>query len=151
MSTPLKDGIYALHYVPPGAKLPFAGGVYATGDQPNHPVLAQAHNPAVVKGFQKVIIARSLRMGCSSRLHIKWHIKPALGSSPSDGKYTITAPGLATPPGAGGHGPVVPGFGYDRFEGDQAILLTTSLKEFYIQPANDGKDGDITYVLVPIR
>jgi len=60
MSTPLKDGIYALHYVPPGAKLPFAGGVYATGDQPNHPVLAQAHNPAVVKGFQKVIIARSL-------------------------------------------------------------------------------------------
>ncbi|PPQ71855.1 hypothetical protein CVT26_007014 [Gymnopilus dilepis] len=68
---PLQDGLYQIRWVPKGIKLPFLGGVYATGDIKHSPVRAEALGPEA--GNQK------------------WNISAVDGK---ENTYTISYPGI---------------------------------------------------------
>ena len=62
---PLQDGLYQIRWLPKGIKLPFLGGVYATGDIKHSPVRAEALGPEA--GNQKVKhYTRNVLRVCSS-------------------------------------------------------------------------------------
>ncbi|RXW21244.1 hypothetical protein EST38_g4605 [Candolleomyces aberdarensis] len=84
---PLKPGRYQIRYVPPGLTPPFAGGVYAVGEDLNKPVQALPNTPPF--------------LGVRT-----WEVAHA-----PDGKdqYTIVTPGFKSP--SIGIGPVLAGWG----------------------------------------
>lgn len=127
---------YAIRFIPPGTKLPYAGGVYATRDSVNSPILAANLNTggANQKVSEIIVLHWYQRIRNSNNPWtslIQWQLEAVKGGANT---YHITQP---TDPNI--HiGPVLSGFGLDP-TGVQ-VVLTTSMTEFaftQVDPANN--------------
>ncbi|KAF8882762.1 hypothetical protein CPB84DRAFT_1790708 [Gymnopilus junonius] len=104
---PLKTGIYHIRWVPKHIKLPFIGGVYATGDAQNAPVRAEALHPDA--GNQK------------------WRVAPIEGKKDT---YQITYPGITL---VGNEGPFVTSWASSKKGGEaEPVTLAGHIAEWII-------------------
>ncbi|KAF8894218.1 hypothetical protein CPB84DRAFT_1748544 [Gymnopilus junonius] len=116
-----KGGHYQIRWVPRAIKVPFIGGVYATGDIINAPVLTEALGPSAT-GEQT------------------WNVQPVEGKP---NIYTIAYPGFSAPPGVNlGVGPVLPGWGLRNHRSGHTdpVVLSVHIAEWEIT-AVDSEHG----------